>query len=152
MRYLLILIFASVVLFSNGQSSSNWYKQKYGISTLSELGEEKLNVERVRFERNRNIGIGLTVGGVGLFIGGIAIALDESWYEEDPSTGAGDIIALIGVGAFFSGICMWGTNGSRHNQIVKTLKTLNVKIESGSSLQGGNFGRSSYQVGVTIYF
>lgn len=145
------IIVVSVTAQQTNTQDSSWYKIKYKVSSLEDLGIEKLEIERAQYKRDRNIGIVCTVGGLTLTMAGISASLqDFNWGEEEKGFKKEDFIILAGVGIFVGGAITWITKGARHNQIMKAIELVDVKVESMNYYNGKQ--NNLCQLGITINF
>jgi hypothetical protein len=123
-KILFVLAFVLFVFNANSQ----WY-QKYGVTSINELGEEQLKFSLQNAKTNNNAGKILTFTGLGAVIIGTAIGFHAADNDDIDKavTGiaAGGLLMVVGIGAIAVGIPFWIVGARQRNQIEVALIRFN---------------------------
>nr|WP_321411778.1 hypothetical protein [uncultured Carboxylicivirga sp.] len=148
-----IIIFLLVVNIDAQQSDPRWYQSRYNVSSLEELGIDKLQIEKDYYSKYRNAGIIFTILGPCISIIGVNQALNDfSPFSTEKSSDleSADGVILIGAGMFIGGVITWAICGSRHYQIKKSMLKLNMQL--GAYNTNNSIDSNVLQVGFTFRF
>ncbi|MCU4162857.1 hypothetical protein [Carboxylicivirga caseinilyticus] len=148
-----IILILIVINIDAQQSDQRWYQSRYNVSSLDELGIEKLQIEKDYYSKYRNAGVIFTILGPCISIIGVNQALNDfSPFSTEKSSDleSADGVILVGAVMFIGGILTWAICGSRHHQIKKSMFNLNMQLSTVNA--NNSIDSNILQVGFTIRF